>query len=590
MEVTRIFDLLPRYKSIFKPKNDTLAGKEDGRWVKYSIDQYIEAANNISYSFLKLGVKKGDKIATITLNSPEWNFLDIGILQVGAIHVPIYPTISESDYKYILKHAEVKFVFISGRELLGKINHILPEIPSLEGVYTFKKTEEVKYLGELIELGKSHPSPEHLKEIKGNIHPDDIATLIYTSGTTGNPKGVMLSHNNILSNLKSLFHIFPVDENCRCLSYLPVSHVYERTNIYIYHYLGVSIYYAENMGTIADNLKEIRPHILTTVPRLLEKVYDKIIAKGKKLNFIQKSIFFWSVNLGLHYDLNGKSWVYKQQLSLANKLVFSKWKEGLGGNMRVIVSGGAALQPRLAKVFSAAQIDVLEGYGLTETSPVIAVNTLDPGGRKFGTVGRPINGVEVKIAADEEILCKGPNVMAGYFKEPEMTKQAINEDGWFQTGDLGRFEPEGHLKITGRKKALFKTAMGKYISPEHIENLLVESPFIDAALVVGENQKFAAALIAPDFNHLKAYCTAKNITYTTDREMINHSEVKKRYHKEVHEFNIKLGSYEQVRRYELMDAEWSIQSGELTANLKLRRNYICNKYKLVIEKLFDIKE
>ncbi len=589
MEITRIFDLLPRYKKTFNPKDDALSGKEDGKWIKFSIDQYIEAANNISYAFLSLGVKKGDKIATITLNRPEWNFLDMGILQTGAVHVPIYPTISESDYKYILKHAEVKFVFVSGKELLGKINHILPEVPSLEGVYTFNKIDEVKHLDEFIEIGKLNPAPEKLKEISQSIFPDDIATLIYTSGTTGNPKGVMLSHRNILSNVLSVYHIFPVDQTSRCLSYLPVSHVYERTNIYIYHYLGVSIYYAENMGTIADNLKEIQPHILTTVPRLLEKVYDKIIAKGKKLSFLRKSIFFWAVNLGLHYDVKGKGWLYQKQLHLANKLVFSKWREGLGGNMRVIVSGGAALQPRLAKVFTAAQIPVLEGYGLTETSPVIAVNTFDSGGLQFGTVGKPIAGVEVKIAGDEEILCKGLNVMLGYYKEPEMTKQAI-EDGWFHTGDLGRIEPEGHLKITGRKKALFKTAMGKYISPEHIENLLVESPFIDAALVIGENQKFAAALIAPDFNHLRSFCAAKNIPYSTDAEMIHHPEIKKYYQKVIHDHNKKLGSYEQIRKYELMEAEWSIPSGELTANLKLRRNYIFSKYKPVIEKLFDIKE
>jgi long-chain acyl-CoA synthetase len=586
MEVTRIFDLLPRYKQVFKSKEDALSGKEDGKWVKYSIDQYIGAANNISYAFLKLGIKKGDKIATITSNRPEWNFLDMGILQTGAIHVPIYPTISESDYKYILKHAEVKFVFVAGKELLGKINHILPEIPSLEGVYTFRKTDGAKYLSEMIEMGKSNSDPEKLTEISAGIKPSDIATLIYTSGTTGNPKGVMLSHTNIISNMLALYHIFPVDETSRCISYLPVSHVYERTNIYIYHYLGVSIYYAENMGTIADNIKEIKPHILTTVPRLLEKVYDKIIAKGKKLSILQKSVFFWAVNLGLHYDIKGKSGFYKQQLLIANKLVFSKWREGLGGNMRVIVSGGAALQPRLSRIFTAAGIPILEGYGLTETSPVIAVNTFEPGGRKFGTVGKPIKGVEVKIADDEEILCKGPNVMSGYFKEHELTKQAIDPDGWFHTGDLGRLEPEGHLKITGRKKALFKTAMGKYISPEHIENLLVESSFIDAALVVGENQKFAAALIAPDFNQLRSFCTEKNIEYSGDKEIVRHPEIMKRFRKEVQEANKKLGSFEQVRNFGIMESEWSIQSGELTANLKLRRNFICNKYRETIDKLF----
>ncbi len=586
MEVTRIFDLPPRYKNKFKPKDDAVAGKEDGEWKKYSIDHYIETANNISYAFLKLGVKKGDKIATITQNRPEWNFLDTGILQIGAVHVPIYPTISESDYKYILKHAEVKFVFVAGKELLAKIEHILPDIPSIEGVYTFKKMEKVKHLQELIDLGKDNPAQEKVKEINPTIQPDDVATLIYTSGTTGNPKGVMLTHNNIISQVLALYHIFPIDETCKCISYLPVSHVYERTNLYIFQYLGLSIYYAENMGTIADNLKEIKPEILTTVPRLLEKVYDKIIAKGRKLTGVKKSLFFWAVDLGLNYEETGKSRFYKIQLKLANKLIFNKWREGLGNNMRVIVSGGAALQPRLAKVFTAGQIEILEGYGLTETSPVIAVNTFEPGGRKFGTVGKPLKNVDVKIAEDDEILCKGPSVMKGYFKEPEMTKEAIDENGWFHTGDLGRLEPEEHLTITGRKKAIFKTAMGKYISPEHIENKIVESPFVDAAFVVGENQKFAAALIVPDIAHLKSWCAVKGISYSSNSEMINHEEVKKRFKKEVNEINKDFGAYEQIKKYMLMEEEWTIQTRELTANLKLRRKFICEKYKEVIEDLF----
>ncbi len=590
MEVTRIFDLLPRYKSTFKPKDNVLAGKEGGKWVKYDIDTYIETANNISYAFLKLGVKPGDKIATITQNRPEWNFLDMGILQTGAIHVPIYPTISESDYKYILKHAEVTYVFVSGKDLLKKIEHILPEIPSLKGLYTFKHIDKVAHLDELIKLGYENPQPEKLETIKREIKPEDVMTLIYTSGTTGHPKGVMLNHSNILSQVFALYHIFPIDETSRCLSYLPVSHVYERTNIYLYQYLGVSIYYAENMGTIADNLKEIRPEIFTTVPRLLEKVYDKIIAKGLKLKGIQRSIFFWAVNLGLDYDASGKGPFYKMQLRIANKLVFKKWREALGNNIRVIVSGGAALQPRLSRVYTAGGIPVLEGYGLTETSPVIAVNTFEPGGRKFGTVGKPIKNVEVKIASDDEILVKGPNLMKGYYKEPDLTKEAIDEAGWFHTGDLGKIEPEGHLRITGRKKALFKTAMGKYISPEHIENKFVESPFIDAVLVIGENQKFAAALVVPDFLHLRSWCNIKGIKYTTDAEMVKDPEIKKRYQKEVSEFNKDLGSYEQIKKFELMEEEWTIQSGELTANLKLRRNFISNKYKSVINKIFDIQE
>ncbi|MCB0804293.1 MAG: long-chain fatty acid--CoA ligase [Bacteroidales bacterium] len=590
MEVTRIFDLIPRYKNTFSDKDDALAGKEDGKWIKHSINTYIETADNISYAFLKLGVQKGDKIATITQNRPEWNFLDTAILQVGAVHVPIYPTISESDYKYILKHAEVKFVFVAGLELLKKIEHILPEIPSLKGYYTFRQIDAVKHLNELVEIGKQNPQPEKLETIKQEIKTDDVATLIYTSGTTGNPKGVMLTHKNILSQVFALHHIFPVDETSRCLSYLPVSHVYERTNIYIYQYLGVSIYYAENMGTIADNLKEIKPHIFTTVPRLLEKVYDKIIAKGRKLKGIKKSIFFWAVNLGLRYDIEGKGWIYQKQLALANKLVFSKWREALGGNIRVIVSGGAALQPRLSRVYSAAGIQVLEGYGLTETSPVIAVNTFNKGERKFGTVGKPIEQVQVKIAGDQEILVKGPNVMQGYYKEPDLTKEAIDAEGWFHTGDLGQIDEKGLLRITGRKKALFKTAMGKYISPEHIENKLVESPFIDAALVIGENQKFAAALIVPDFVHLRSYCGIKNITYASDAEVVKNPEIKKRFHKEVMEVNKHLGSYEQIRKFELMEEEWSIQTRELTANLKLRRNYIYEKYKEVINRIFNIED
>jgi long-chain acyl-CoA synthetase len=586
MEVARIFDLIPRYKETFKAKDDALAGKENGNWVKFSIDQYIEAANHISYAFLKLGIKKGDKVATITANRPEWNFLDTGILQIGAIHVPIYPTISDADYKYILNHAEVKYVFISGKDLLTRINHILPEIKSLKGIYTFKKIDEVEHLDDLIELGKNNPAEKELAEIKAGISAHDTATLIYTSGTTGNPKGVMLSHNNIISNVLALYKFFPVDENCRSLSYLPVSHVYERTNLYIYQYLGVSIYYAENMGTISDNLKEIKPEILTTVPRLLEKVYDKIIAKGRKLKGFKKSLFFWAVDLGLDYELNGKGPLYKIKLAIANKLIFSKWREGLGGNMRVIVSGGAALQPRLAKVYTAGKIEILEGYGLTETSPVIAVNTLEKGGRIFGTVGKPIKGVEVRIAKDEEILVKGPNIMLGYFKDAEMTKEVIDKDGWFHTGDLGRILPEGHLKITGRKKAIFKTAMGKYISPEHIENKFVESPFIDTLFVVGENQKFAAALIVPDFEHIRSWCHVRGFDCKNKSELLENPEFKKRFQEEINEFNKEFGSYEQIKKYKIMDREWTIETRELTANLKLRRKFIFEKYKDDIEGLF----
>lgn len=590
MEITRLFDFLTFYKENFKPKDDALAGKEKGKWVKYSIDQYIKTANNISYGLLKLGVKKGDKIATIANNRPEWNFIDMGTLQIGAVHVPIYPTISESDYKYILNHAEVKYVFVSGKELLKKIEHILPEIPSIKGLYTFNDIEDVKHLNELIELGKQNSVTEKLEELKEGINKDDIATLIYTSGTTGKPKGVLLSHDNLINNVLNVYHIFPVDETSRALSYLPLSHVYERTNLYVYHYLGLSIYYAESLGTIGDNIREVQPEILTTVPRLLEKVYDKILAKGRKLKGFKKNIFFWAVNLGLRYELDGANgWWYEFQLKIADKLVFKKWREALGGKLKTIVSGGAALQPRLNRSYTAAGIPVLEGYGLTETSPVISVNHFGKNGRKFGTVGPPLKDVQVRIAKDGEILCKGPNVMKGYYKEPELTEEAINKDGWFHTGDIGRIEPEGQLKITGRKKSMFKTAMGKYISPELIENKFKESSFVDSIVVLGENQKFAAALIVPDFDYLKSWCAVKDIKYTSNKKMIELPRIKKRIQKEIDNYNKSFGKTEQIMKFELMDSLWSIETGELTANMKLKRDFIFKKYKTQVDRLFNIK-
>lgn len=586
MEVTRLFDLLPYYKQTYRAKDDVLAGKEGGKWIKYSIDQYIEAANYISFGLMELGVGPGDKIATISNNRPEWNFLDMGILQIGAVHVPIYPTISESDYKYILHHAEVKYVFVAGNELLRKIEHILPEIPAIKGVYTIKPIENYPSLGELMELGSKNPKAEKLAQLAAAIRPDDLATLIYTSGTTGNPKGVMLSHHNILSNVMGVRHIFPVDQTCKGLSYLPLCHVYERMDIYTYHYLGLSIYYAENMGTIADNIREVRPEIFTTVPRLLEKVFDKIMAKGNSLKGVKKAIFKWAVSLANHYELEGRGWLYHAQLRLADKLVFVKWREALGGRVRVVVSGGAALQPRLARIFTAAGIPVLEGYGLTETSPVLAVNTLEPGGRMFGTVGKSLANVEIRIAEDGEILARGPNVMMGYFKEPAMTTEAIESDGWFHTGDVGKLEPQGHLRITGRKKEIFKTSLGKYISPQLLENKFKESSFIDGILILGENQKYAAALVVPDFNHLRTWCEHKGITYSSDKEIIKDPAVKKRFKKEIDHFNKFFGNTEQLHSFELIDHEWSIETGELTANLKVKRSYILDKYKEEVDRLF----
>jgi len=589
--VTRLFDLLPRYEQMFRPKDDVVAGKENGEWVKYSIGKYREAADAISYALLGNGITKGDKVATIMTSRPEWNFIDMGIMQTGAVHVPVYPTISESDYKYILNHAGVKFLFISGRDIYRKIEHILPDVVDLKGVYSVKETEGTLLLEDFSASGRRQANPQLLDKAKAAVGTDDVATLIYTSGTTGNPKGVMLTHANIISNFIAVQHIPPIGEEGKALSYLPLCHVYERMLNYLYQYLGISVYYAESMATIGDNMREVKPDILTTVPRLLEKIYDRIMNTGRKLKGIRRFIFFWAVNLGLKYEMyevNG--WFYGLQLRLARKLVFSKWREAVGGNMKVIVSGGAALQPRLARVFWAAGIPVLEGYGLTETSPVIAVNDFSENGNCIGTVGRVLECVTLKIANDGEILCKGPNVMPGYYKEPELTSEAIDNEGWFHTGDIGRLESTGHLRITGRKKEIFKTSLGKYISPEMIENKFKESSFIDTLMVIGENQKFAAALVVPDFPHLRGWCAIKDIPYTSDAEVIALPRVRKRFQQELDKFNKFFGATEQVKRFELIDHEWTVDSGELTASLKLRRRYINEKYDLVIKKIFNLDD
>ncbi len=587
MEITRIFDLLPYYEVTFKPKNDVIASKENGEWVRYSIQQYREIVDQISSGLLALGVKPGDKIAQISQNRVEWNFVDMAILQIGAVHVPIYPTISESDYKYILSHAEVEYVFISGMDILRKIQHILPEIPGLKSVYSYKTVQDYKHLSALIELGKEKMNMELLSKVKAAVKPEDMATLIYTSGTTGNPKGVMLSHSNFVSNFIGVSNIPPYGEDHKAVSYLPLCHVYERMMNYMYHYKGISIYYAENMGTITDNFKEVQPNMITTVPRLLEKIYDKLFSSGHKLEGFKRWIYFWALHLALRYELNGKNgWFYELKRKLYDKLVYVKWREALGGKLDIIVSGGAALQPRLARLFWAAGIQVMEGYGLTETSPVIAVSNFKKNGVKFGTVGPVLRGVEVKIAEDGEILSRGPNTMMGYYKEPELTSESI-DDGWFHTGDIGEITPEGQLKITGRKKEIFKTSFGKYVSPQLIEEKFKESLFIDQIVVVGENQKFAAALIVPDFTFLKAWCEVKDIPYTTNSEMLKLPRIQKRIKQEVDKFNLFFGETEKVKKYFVMDTEWSFETGEITPTMKLRRKSICKKYEPLIKELFE---
>ena len=587
MEVTRLFDLLPHYAAHF-PREDALCGKENGVWKHYSTKQYVNIVNHISYGLMQLGIKKGDKIASISAGRPEWNFLDMAILQLGAIHVPIYPTISENDYKYILHHADVKMVFVSGWDILRKIENILSEIPQLkDNVYTFRNLRGYRHLNEVIELGVANPSPQYLTEIRDRIDPDDVATIIYTSGTTGTMKGVQLSHRNIISNFKAILPIVPTHAQTRVLSYLPLCHIYERMMIYAWHYLGIPIYYAESIGTIASDLQDVKPTIFTTVPRLLEKFYDRFVATGRKLPKRQKKLFFWADDVASRYELEGRTGKYNQSLQTARMLVLNKFKDAMGGKIDVIVSGGAAIQPRLCRIFWAAGMPVLEGYGLTETSPVIAVSSFFKNGMKFGTVGQPLPGVEVKIAEDGEILTRGACLTRGYLNAEEQTRDAIDEEGWFHTGDMGAFETEGQLRITGRKKEMFKTAFGKYIVPTHVESIFAEDSLIDNIMVVGENKKFAAALIVPNFADLRSWCAKKGIAYTTNEEMIKHPDVLKKYKKVADQKNATLGETERVMKFALMDYEWGVSTGELTPTLKLKRRFITEKHADLIESLFE---
>lgn len=586
MEVTRLFDILERNVVEF-PKDDAICGKENGVWTKYSSKQYLETVNNISYGLLQLGIQKGDCIATITPNRPEWNLLDMAIMQIGAVHVAIYPTISESDYDYILHHAAIKMVFVFGWELLRKINNIIEGIPELnDKVYTLRNLRGYRHLNEVIELGRANPCPQYLKEIKDSITPHDIVSIVYTSGTTGNPKGVMLSHENFLTNVRGVLPIIPTPNGYnRVLSFLPLCHVYERMMNYVWQYLGIPIYYAENLAKIADNMQELNPTIFTTVPRLLEKIYDKILAKGHALKGIKRRIFFWANDVALEFDYN-KSKAYYRKLAIARKLVLNQWKAATGTSMRVIVSGGAALQPKIAKIFWAMGVSIIEGYGLSETSPVIAVSNFFKGGLELGAVGPVLPGTLCKIADDGEILTKGKHVMKGYYHDDEKTRETIDEDGWLHTGDLGTLT-NGRLRVTGRKKEMFKTAMGKYVVPTIIETKFAEDVLIDNIMVVGENKQFAGALIVPNFADLRAWCNKKGIKYTTNEEMVKNKEVYEKFKKIVNEYNKFFGETEKVKKFMLIGHEWSIQTDELTPTLKLKRNKLLQKYSEQIEELFN---
>ena len=594
MEVSRICDLIDRYKYVFPDKEDALAGKEKGFWTKYSSKDYVNNASLVSYGLLAMGFKKGNRIATICNNRPEWNFLDMGMAQAGIVHLPIYPTISAEDFTYILNHAEPSLVIVSDKILHDKIEPIIRKIPAVKDIYSFNEIENVKNWKEILKLGEENKDKlsETLEEIKKGILTDDLATIIYTSGTTGNPKGVMLSNKNIISNVRSISQVFDFNPGHRTLSFLPVSHVFERTIDYYFQHQGVSIYYAENLGTISDNLREIKPHVFISVPRLLERVYDRIIGKGKDLKGIKKHLFFWAVNLGLKYEFNNKNgWFYNLRLKIAGKLIFSKWKEALGNNIEIIVAGGAALQTRLSRVYNAAGIPVVEGYGMTESSPVIATNWPPKKAEvRIGTVGPAVPGVEVKIAEDGEILCKGDNIMMGYYKEPELTKEIIDDEGWLHTGDIGMLEDGRFLRITDRKKEMFKLSSGKYVAPQPIENKLKESFFIEQAMVIGENEKFASALILPNFPFLHNWCTIHGVKYRDNTELIQTPEVVNRFQREVTEINKQLGLTEQIKRFRLVIDEWSPQTGELSPTLKVKRKYIAEKYKTIIAEIYSVQK
>lgn len=589
MEITRTFDLLDRYKELY-PMEAALAGKKNGEWVKYSTQDYINHSNWVSYGLLALGFKKGDKIATISNNRPEWNFIDMGLAQIGVIHVPIYPTISSEEYNYILHHSEVKAVIVSSKLIWNKISSVVEAVDSIQAAYAFNDFDELPSWEIIVEEGKKHEDKyrDEVLTIKSGIDKHEMVTLIYTSGTTGNSKGVMLSHNNLVTNFISTSKAHGLGFGHRTLSFLPLCHVYERMMNYHFQYKGISIYYAENLGTITSDIKDVKPHIFNSVPRLLEKVYDGIIGKGRNLSGIKKQIFFWAVNLGLRYKLNAKyRFFYNFKLNIARKLIFSKWKEALGGEDLLIVSGGAALQERLSRIFWAAGMPVLEGYGLTETAPVIAVNFYTPKICRFGTVGPVLENVDVKIDDDGEILAKGPNVMLGYYKAPELTKEAIDEDGYFHTGDIGYIDKDGFLKITDRKKEMFKTSGGKYIAPQVIENKLKESFFIEQLMVIGENEKFASALISPNFKFLHDWCTIHKVQYRDNEELVQLPEVVARYQKEINKFNQELGETEKIKRFRLVCEEWSPQTGELSPTQKLKRNVVYEKYADIIADIYQ---
>ncbi|MFA0961819.1 long-chain fatty acid--CoA ligase [Roseivirga sp. BDSF3-8] len=584
MKPTRLFDLLP-YQKAKAPLQDTFAFKlPDGTWKKYSTDEVIKIVDTLSLGLLEKGLKKDDKVAIISFNRPEWNFVDLGMQQIGVVSVPLYPTITPEDYRYIFQQAGVKIVFVADKELYDKTKIAIGDDP-IE-VYSFDKISGVPHWTAISQLGNDKDSAT-LDPHRETVTPEDLLTLIYTSGTTGKPKGVMLTHSNILSNAIAVAESFPLPGGYRALSFLPLCHIFERTAVYYYLYSATAVYYAESMETIGDNLKEVKPHLFTTVPRLLEKVYEKIVAKGRELTGIKKSLFFWALGLGEQYELPlNKGWWYEFRLRIANKIIFSKWREALGNNIEFIISGAAALQPRLAKVFWAADIKVLEAYGLTETSPGVSFTRLEPENARIGCAGPALPGVQIKIAEDGEICVKGPNVMQGYYKSPELTAEVIDKDGYFHTGDVGELVENRFLRITDRKKEMFKTSGGKYIAPQPMENKFKESMVIEQIMIIGDGEKFPAALIVPSFDALKKWCELKEIPYSSDAEMIGNPSVQEKFDREISKYNESFAQYERVKQFRLLPEPWSIEGGELTPTLKLKRKAIMEKHGPLVNQIY----
>lgn len=587
-KITRLFDF-PYYQLENYNLDKALTTKYEGKWESISTQEYINKANAISRGLLNLGIKPNDKIAVIsTTNRTEWNILDIGILQTGAQNIPIYPTISADDYQYVLNHSESIYCFVSDEEVLQKVLKIKDKT-NLKEVYSFNHINGCKHYSQLFELGKDESTQNEVEARKDAVKPSDLATIIYTSGTTGRPKGVMLSHNNIVSNVLASEKRIPLEYGkAKALSFLPVCHIFERMMLYLYQCCGIEIYFAETLEKVSDNLKEVKPNVMTAVPRLYEKIYDKIYAKGEELSGIKKMLFYWAIKVGLQFEPYGANgWWYEKKLSIARKLIFSKWQAGFGGNLKLMVSGSAPLQTRLTKVFAAAELPIMEGYGLTETSPVASVNDKRNGGFRIGTVGKPIDLIEIKIAEDDEILIKGPNVMLGYFKDPEKTAEVMTGE-YFHTGDKGMIDDDGFLKITGRKKEMFKTSGGKYVVPALLENELKQSLFIEQIMVVGEGEKMPAALIQPNFEFIIDWITKKGKDVQKDNISIANSEIViKRIQKEVDKCNANFGNWERIKRFELTPDIWNINDGHLTPTMKMKRDVIKEIYKELYDKIYS---